>query len=114
MANFRTLRLQALKLPGVEEGTHMGGPAFRVRGKKFALWWQPERRTIMKLRPAHQVFLFEVRPEIFAPCRVGVGTWSYVDLSQLQNDEVKELVIEAWSTVAPKSVSRPFLAKMNV
>jgi hypothetical protein len=108
MADFQHLRDVALRLPNVEEGLHRGGPAFRVAGKTFALWWAEGGRTIMKLAAAHQQLLFEVRPEIFQPCRVGVGTWSFVDLSQVGESELSELVVEAWTTVVPRRVSRAF------
>jgi hypothetical protein len=113
MSSFRYLRQQALKLPQVEEGLHMGGPAFRVRGKMFALWWAEGERTILKLPRDFQVVLFDVRPGTFQPCRVGVGTWSYVDLDQLENDELGKLVRQAWSTVVPKALSRPVLDELR-
>jgi hypothetical protein len=106
VSTFVTLRTSALKLPEVEEGEHRGGPAFRVRGKTFALWWAEGARTIMKLQRDHQVFLFEVRPDVFQPCRVGVGTWSYVELALLEETEIESLVIEAWATVAPRGLAR--------
>jgi hypothetical protein len=108
MADFQHLRDVALRLPEVDEGLHRGGPAFRAVGKTFALWWAEGGRTIMKLTAPHQQFLFEVRPEIFQPCRVGVGTWSFVELSLVDENELEELVIEAWSTVVPKRVSKAF------
>ncbi len=110
MSSFRYLRQQALRLPEVEEGLHMGGPAFRARGKTFALWWAEGGRTILKLPRDFQLVLFETRPEAFEPCKVGVGTWSFVDLAQVQNDEVRKLVFKAWSTVVPKSVCKTLLA----
>jgi hypothetical protein len=109
MSSFNHLRRCALRLPQVEEGIHRGGPAFRVNGKTFALWWTEGKRTIMKLQPDHQHFLFEVNPDAFQPCRVGVGTWSFVALGLLSNLEVDELVLEAWSTVVPKKLSKPIL-----
>jgi hypothetical protein len=102
MATFDDLRAIALTLKGVEEGLHMGGPAFRVRGRKFALWWAKGGRTILKLDPAHQDLLFEVRPETFEPCPVGRARWSFVALERLDLDELKVLVTEAWGTVAPR------------
>ncbi len=80
MASFERVRLKALQLPMVEEGDHRGGPAFKVGKKAFALWWAQGARTIMKLPKARQEFLFAVRPEVFQPCPVGVGVWSFVDL----------------------------------
>jgi hypothetical protein len=105
MADFQHLRNSALLLPGVDEGLHRGGPASRVAGKTFALWWAEGGRTILKLPTAHQQVLFEVRPETFQPCRVGVGTWSFVDLSRVEESELAELVVEAWTTVVPRRVS---------
>ena len=69
-----------------------------------------EGRTILKLEKGHQDLLFEIRPEVFSRCRVGTGYWSYVDLAGLDADELADLVLEAWSTIVPKKVSRPVLA----
>ncbi len=102
MATFEDLRSIALTLPGAYEDTHRGGAAFRVNGRKFALWWAEGGRTIMKLDPAHQELRFEVRPETFEPCPVGRVNWSFVDLADIGPDELCDLVVEAWSTIAPK------------
>ncbi len=104
MSTFDDLRAVALGLPGVSEAPHMGGPAFRVRGRKFALWWAKGARTILKLTPAHQALLFEVRPETFQPCPVGRACWSFVELEGVDDLELRSLVIEAWGTVSPGRV----------
>ncbi len=105
VCSFVHLRECALKLPKVEEGVHRGGPAFRVHGKTFALWWAEGAWTIMKLQRDHQVFLFEVQPDVFQACRVGAGTLSYVELALLEDAEVETLVFEAWATVAPRGLA---------
>jgi hypothetical protein len=110
MAEFEQIRRASLRLPGVEEGAHFGGPEFRVGRRTFALWWAKTGRTIMKLDRAHQELLFEARADVFAPCRVGTGVWSFVDIEKLDEAEVDALVVEAWSQVTPKRVSRPVLA----
>ena len=53
--------------------------------------------------------LFEVRPETFQKCKVASNWWSYVDLEQLDAEELADLVREAWSMIVPKKVSRPVL-----
>jgi hypothetical protein len=108
LATFDDLRTIALSLPGAYEDLHQGGPAFRVKGRKFALWWARGGRTIMKLSPSHQALLFEARPETFSPCPVGRVNWSFVELGQLDREELRDLAVEAWRTVAPKSLSRAF------
>lgn len=105
MASFAELRRFGLTLPLAEEHLHLGQPSLRARGKMFVLWWEPERTTIMKLEREHQHMLFEVRPEAFSPCKVGTGTWSYVEIGKLTRGELHALVVEAWTQVVPKKTS---------
>jgi len=108
LLELSSLRDRAIRLPNVVEGVHRGGPSLSVGGKTFTLWWAEGGRTIMKLAAAHQQLLFEVLPDVFQPCRVGVGTWSFIDLSQVEESELLELVIDAWGTVVPRRVSNAF------
>lgn len=108
MATFEDLRAVALGLPLAEEISYRGEPWFNVGRKTFALRWKD--RTVLKLDKNHQVFLFEVRPDTFQPCPVATSVWSYVALENLDADELRDLVVEAWTTIVPKKVSRPYLA----
>ncbi len=110
MAKYADLERFGLALPGVIQVAHMGQLSLRAHNRMFALWWAPERTTILKLDRDHQHMLFEVRPDVFAPCPVGTGVWSYVEIGKLTSAELKALVTEAWAQVAPKKVSRVFLA----
>ena len=104
MASFDDLRRIALALPDVEAADHFGGPELKVRGKTFALWWAETGRTILRLTKPHQALLFEVRPEVFQPCKVATVHWAYVDLEQIDEAELEALAPEAWEAIAPKSV----------
>ena len=74
-------------------------------GKKtFAL--VVDGRAILKLDRAHQDLLFEIRPETFTKCPVATVYWSYVELGHLDEAELKALVLEAWTQIVPKKVSR--------
>ena len=75
--------------------------------KSFALHWND--RVVLKLDKDHQHLLFEVRPEMFQPCSVGTGVWSYVVLENLDDGELANLVVEAWTSIVPKKVSRPIV-----
>ena len=79
--------------------------------KTFALGWRG--RTVLKLDKAHQVFLFEVRPETFEKFPMGPNAWSYVELDHLDEAELADLVREAWTQVVPKKVSRPYLEALK-
>ena len=77
-------------------------------GKKtFALHLRG--RAILKLDRGHQELLFEIRPETFQKCPVATTCWSYVELADLDEAELSALVLEAWSSIVPKKVSRPVL-----
>ena len=110
MATFEQLRRFALTLPEAVEVEYRGAPWLIVRKKTFALWSASENRAIMKLEREHQQFLFEVRSDTFAPCKVGTGgIWSYVDVAKLGKKEVEALALEAWTQVVPKKTSRAYM-----
>ena len=74
-------------------------------GKKtFALHLRG--RAVLKLDRGHQELLFEIRPETFQKCPVATSYWSYVELEHLDEAELADLVLEAWSAIVPKKVSR--------
>jgi hypothetical protein len=61
---------------------------------------------VLKLSKPHQELLFEARPETFEPFRFGPSVWAYVELDDLDAQELADLVREAWTQVVPKKVSR--------
>jgi hypothetical protein len=110
LARLSDIRKAALALPGAAEVEWYGQPGFNVGKKTFVCCWGAERRWIFKLPRAHQDLLFEVRPDVFQPFRAGAMIWAYVDLKALTAKEARLLAIEAWSTIVPKKISRPYLA----
>lgn len=62
----------------------------------------------IKLDKHHQELLFEARPEIFRPMIAGAMRWSWVEIEALDAGEVAELVLEAWTQVVTKKVSRAY------
>lgn len=107
MATLDDLRRLALALPGAHEVTYKGDPWFNVGKKTFVLF--TGGRAIMKLDRDHQEFLFEVRPETFAKVKVATVFWAHVDIAGLDEAELEDLVLEAWSQIVPKKVSRPVI-----
>ena len=75
--------------------------------KSFAL--ALDGRVVMKLDRGHQELLFEIRPETFSKCPVATVYWSYVEIGHLEQEELADLVREAWVQIVPKKVSRPVL-----
>ena len=70
-------------------------------------------RTILKLDKPHQELLFEIRPETFSRCKVGTNYWSFVVLDHLDDAELATLVLEAWGSIVPRKVSKPYLASLE-
>lgn len=93
-------------MPGASEVEYRGEPWFQVGSKGFVCLSRGQ--IIMKLSSAHQELLFEARPEIFRPMIAGALRWSFVDIAQLDADEVAELVREAWTQIVPKKIARAY------
>ena len=108
MATLEDLRRLSLALPGAHEVTYKGEPWFNVGKKTFALF--TKGRAILKLERGHQELLFEIRPDTFEKCKVATVYWSWVDIARLDRAELGELLLEAWTQITPKKISRPYLA----
>ncbi len=104
MATIEDVRRVALALPGAQELQDHGGNWFNVGKKTFLLFGFPSARWIFKLPKPRQELLFEARPDVFQPFRMGAMLWSYVDVEQLEIDEIRSLVTDAWTTIVSKKV----------
>lgn len=99
---YAALKKIALSLPGAEEVWFHGHPWFNIGSKSFALFWQG--RWIFKLPKPQQMMLFDTRPDTFTPMRAGRMIWSFVVVEDLDTAELKDLLIAAWRTIAPKKL----------
>ena len=107
-SQFRTL---VLAMPEAEEGQHHGHPDFRVRNKIFATLWPEKGRGVLMLPLMEHLSAVQRQPEAY----VSVGKPSLrgvtgVVLQQADQDDVRELVTEAWCNVAPDPLVQEFLA----
>jgi len=103
MVTTAQLRALSLSLPDTEEKSHFGKPDFRVRNKIFAGLSEEPRRGYFKARPELQVELSASSSGVFsaAPGGWGRSGWTYVDLPRVQLALLRELIVEAWTLVAP-------------
>ncbi len=109
MATLADIRRIALALPGAVELQDHGGHWFNVGKMTFVLYGFPSARWLFKLPKPPQELLFEARPGVFQPYRAGAMLWSYVDIEQLELDEIKSLVTDAWATIVSKKIAREYL-----
>src|SRR5690348_12977300 len=95
-ADFRRI---ALSLQGVEEGSHMGSPDFRVGGRIFAtLAAQKQGYGNLMLTPEQQAIFVAEAPEIFVPIAGGWGRngATHVRLAAANEDLLQGALRTAW------------------
>lgn len=92
----------ALALPGVEEGTSYGTPAFRVRKKLFARLHPDGESLVLRVDPADRDVLLEDDPDVFHLTDHYLHyPWVLVRVARAKRQELAELLEDAWRLVAP-------------
>jgi hypothetical protein len=92
-----------LGLPGVEEDEGWAGqPVFKVRNKSFAYLSEDGTRLLLKALREEQEALVAEDPEVYSPSWAsGRFAWLDVDIAAADDQELRELVTEAWRLTAP-------------
>lgn len=103
--DFDEARRIALALPGAEEGTSYGTPAFFVRRKLFARLREDGDSLVLKCNVFERKYLMEDLPEVF------YLTDHYRDyplvlgrLSAISPALLRERIEESWRIAAPKKL----------
>ena len=100
---FETVRQLALALPGVEEGTSYGTPAWKVKGKLFARQHQDGESLVIAADFADREALMEEDPETFYITDHYLNyPWVLVRLAKVRRDQLPDLLRHAWQRAAPK------------
>jgi hypothetical protein len=111
IADFRRI---ALSLDGVEEGSHMGSPDFRVGGRIFAtLAAADQGYANLKLTPEQQADFVRELPEVFIPVAGGWGRsgFTHVDLARVHEDVLKGALEAAWKLRSALNLKTKFPKK---
>ncbi|WP_283137565.1 MmcQ/YjbR family DNA-binding protein [Rhizohabitans arisaemae] len=98
-----------MSLPEVTESTSWGTPSFKVRGKFFLRWHEDPELVVFKVELEERAALVGERPETF----LVTGHYERYQLmlvrtADLPDDELRELVVEAWRMAAPKRLLASF------
>src|SRR5262245_63524955 len=103
MVTRAQLRALCLSMPGAEEKSHIGKPDFRVNNKIFAGLTETAGRGYFKARAELREELAASRSGAFAPAQGAWGRsgWTYVELSKVELETLRELIADAWKLVAP-------------
>ena len=100
---FEKLRELALALPGAEEGTSYGTPAFRVGGKLFARLHQDEPAVVVKIDFDERALRMKADPTtFFITAHYLRYPMMLVRLATVYLDDLRELLEQSWRLSAPK------------
>lgn len=93
-----------LGLPGVEEHEGWAGqPVFKVRNKSFAYMSEDGTRLQLKALREEQEALVAEEPDVYSPSWAsGRFAWINVDIAAADDQELRELITEAYCLTAPK------------
>jgi len=106
---FETVRQCALALPGVEEGTSYGTPAFKVRGKLFVRLHQSEEAIVVRIDQDERAMRMRADPETYTITDHYVDyPWVLVRLASVNCDDLSELLEGAWRLGAPARLVAEF------
>lgn len=109
---YETVRQLARALPGVEEGTSYGTPAFRVRGKLLVRLRDDGDSLVVKTDFDEREMLMRADPATFF---ITEHYRNYpavlVRLSSVGRDELQALLEEAWRNAAPRRLVASFDAE---
>jgi hypothetical protein len=79
--------------------------SYSVHGKRFGYYWPRTRTVGLKQTLSEQLALVSERPEVFEVQFTSGGFgWVVVYLQGIDEDELAELVYEAWRLTAPEEL----------
>ena len=94
---FESVRLIALALPKVEEGTSYGTPAFKVAGKLFVRLHQDGESLVVRMEPGERTMRMKADPATFYITDHYLHyPWILVRLASVDPDDLRDLLEEAW------------------
>src|SRR3989440_10616591 len=102
---FKTVRQIAQTLPGAEESTSYGTPAFKVKGRLFARQHQDGESLVIAVDFDAREEMMTVAPEKFYITDHYLNyPWMLVRMAKVNEDELRDLLIGSWRRVAPKTM----------
>jgi hypothetical protein len=102
---YDQVRSWALALPGSAEVlvAEWGHPTLRVNNKMFASGAPDSTTVTVRATKEEQAELIASAPSVYSvPAYVGRFGWVQVDLTTVDPDELRELIVDAWRRTAPK------------
>jgi hypothetical protein len=100
---WQTIRELVRTLPGSEEGTSYGTPAFKVSGKLFVRLHQDGDSIVVRIDIADRAARMQGDPSAFyITDHYRAYPWILVRLAAVRRDDLANVLEEAWRLRAPK------------
>lgn len=101
--SFEDVRALALALPGSEEGTSYGTPAWRVRGKLFARIHDSGEALVVRVDLDERELAMAADPEtFFITDHYRDHPMMLVRLDHVMRAQLADVIAESWRRMAPK------------
>ena len=102
VATWETVREFARKLPGAEEGSSYGTPAFKVHGKLFVRFHQSGESVVIHIHMDERAALMKLDPQTFYITDHYLnGPYMLVRLATVRPDVLHNMIVESWRRSAP-------------
>jgi len=112
--HFDAVRRIALTLPGVEEGTSYGTPAFRVKGKLFLRLHDDGETLVARVDPDERAMLLAASPtSLYLTDHYVNYPWVLVRLPVVTLDDLRERIHDAWRQCAPAKLVADYDARQT-
>ena len=109
---FDDVRQLALGLPGVEEGTSYGTPAFRASRKILARFHQDGESLVLKVEFVTREVLTATQPDMFyVTDHYRCWPFMLIRLKNVDLNLLRGLIEEAWRGLAPKRAIAEYEAR---
>ena len=109
MPTFDEVRQYARTLPGIEDGSSYGTPAFRVRDRLLGRLHDDGERLVLKIDLAEREALLQMQPSTFTVTpHYEPYPLVLIRLETVDPLELRELITEAWRQEAPKRLVADF------
>ena len=103
---FETACEIARSLPGAEETTSYGTPAFKVKGKLFARFHQDGESLVVSVDFDEREEMMDADPEKFyITDHYKNYPWILVRLSKVHPEQLRDLLLGSWRRAAPKQLA---------
>jgi hypothetical protein len=114
MMSVEEVRTFALSLPESMEIEHWGKPSFRIRNKVFAVIQEDGVYLVVKTVGEDRLIYTTMDSKVYSiPRSFSNMNYMIVNLDLVNSEELRGLLIKAWSSIAPKKLVKEYKGKYN-